>query len=211
MTRLIAAVVVAASLLGAAPNPALAQAAPAAATTEAADIARIEAYLNGLTTLKAKLTQIAEDGRAATAVLYISRPGRMRLEYDPPSPILMVAHRAFLIYFDKSLKQVSYIPISSTPAWLFLRETISLRGEVKVTEINHEAGTLRATVVKTDEPDAGAISLVFTESPFTLRQWTVRDSQGSRTRVTLNEVSTGIALDERLFEFDAPEPPPDDR
>jgi outer membrane lipoprotein-sorting protein len=181
------------------------------ADLQRADLQRIESYLNGLTTLSARLTQIAEDGRTATAMLYISRPGRMRLEYDPPSPVLMVATGTFLVYFDKSLKQVSYIPISSTPAWLFLRETVSLTGEVKVTEIAREAGTLRATVIKSDEPDAGAITLLFTEAPFQLRQWTVRDSQGSRTRITLSEVTTGMALDRRLFEFQEPEQPPDTR
>lgn len=207
MRRRIAVTMLALSFMALSFVPAMAQEAAGMAT----DLQRIESYLNGLTTLSAKLTQIAEDGRTATAMLHISRPGRMRLEYDPPSPVLMVATGTFLVYFDKSLKQVSYIPISSTPAWLFLRETIGLKGEVKVTEIVREAGTLRATVVKSDEPDAGAITLLFTEAPFQLRQWTVRDSQGSRTRITLNEVTTGMALDRRLFEFQEPERPPDTR
>lgn len=207
MNIMIGAAALTALLLASMPTAAQTVTDQAVATAQAVDVARIEAYLNGLTTLSAKLTQIAEDGRTATASLYISRPGRMRLEYDPPSPVLMVATGTFLVYIDKALKQTSYIPISATPAWLFLRETISLRQEVKVTELVHEAGTLRATVVKTDEPDAGAITLVFTEAPFELRQWTVRDAQGARTRITLTEVHTNVALDRRIFEFEEPERP----
>jgi len=184
-----------------------------AASTDraAADIARIERYLNELTTLSARLTQIAEDGRVATASLHIKRPGRMRLEYDPPSPVLMVATGTFLVYIDKDLKQISHIPISSTPAWLFLRDDITLKDDVTVTDLTREAGTLRATLIKSDEPDAGAITLVFTEAPFELRQWTVQDSQGSRTRVTLNEVRTGVSLDPELFEYEEPARPADER
>lgn len=208
MNTVFAATALAALLLASMPAAGLAPAsAQASASTHAADVARIEDYLNGLTTLSARLTQIAEDGRTATASLHISRPGRMRLEYDPPSPVLMVANGTFLVYIDKALKQISYIPISASPAWLFLRETISLKGEVKVTELVREAGTLRVTVIKTDEPDAGAITLVFTEAPFELRQWTVRDAQGARTRITLSDVRTGMPLDRRIFEFDEPERP----
>ena len=43
---------------------------------------------------------------------------------------------------------------------------------------------------------------LFSEKPFTLRQWQVLDAQGTLTTVTLNNARTGMALDDKLFEFD---------
>ncbi|MGH6920018.1 MAG: LolA family protein, partial [Geminicoccaceae bacterium] len=55
-------------------------------------LARVEAYLNGLDTLRSSFVQINPDGAEVTGELYYARPDKMRLEYDPPSRILIVAN-----------------------------------------------------------------------------------------------------------------------
>ena len=62
-------------------------------------------------------------------------------------------------------------------------------------------GTIRATVVEAEKPDLGSLTLVFTENPLTLRQWTVVDQQGRRTTVSLSDLQLGVALDPRLFQY----------
>lgn len=170
-----------------------------------ADVARVEEYLNSVTTLKARFLQIAGNGNQAEGTAYLSRPGRMRLQYDPPSPLLVVADGTFLIVHDQELGEPSYIPLGSTPAGVLVRENVRLIGQdVTVTRVVRLPGVLNVSLVETEEPEAGEITLVFSESPFALRQWRVVDAQGSTTTVSLYESQTGLKLDPKLFEFKNP-------
>lgn len=170
-----------------------------------ADVARAEDYLNGVTTLKARFLQISGNGNQAEGTAYLSRPGKMRLQYDPPSPMLVVADGTFLIVHDKELGEPSYIPLGSTPAGVLVRENVRLIGkDVTVTRVIRLPGVLNVSLVETDEPDAGELTLVFSESPFALRQWRVVDAQGTTTTVSLYESQTGLKLDPKLFEFKNP-------
>ena len=53
-----------------------------------ADLARIETYLDSLRTLKAHFFQVAPNGAISQGTAWLDRPGRMRFQYDPPSPLL---------------------------------------------------------------------------------------------------------------------------
>src|ERR1700758_3024256 len=90
-----------------------------------ADLERIEQYLNGIRTMAGRFTQFAQDGGTAAGSVYLQRAGKMRFDYDKPSPILLVADGTFVVYIDYSLKESSYLPISSTPAWFLLRDKVS--------------------------------------------------------------------------------------
>lgn len=170
-----------------------------------AELQKLAAYLNGIRTMTARFTQYSENGGLAEGQLYLERPGRMRFEYDPPSPILLVADGNFVIYFDKSLEQTSYLPIGSTPAWFLLRDNIRLGGDVSVTGYEHTPGAIRVTLVQTKEPDAGAVTLTFSDRPLELKQWSLVDAQGKRTTVALSDVKLGVPLDKKLFVFKEPE------
>jgi outer membrane lipoprotein-sorting protein len=167
-------------------------------------IARIEAYLNGIDTLRSSFVQINPDGAQVTGELYYERPDKMRLEYDPPSRILIVADEWQVIYHDRRLKQVSHLMTGSTPLGFLLEEEIELGGDVTVTAVDEAGGELRVTLVQTDEPNQGSITLVFAEQPLELRRWTVLDAQGLPTHVVLDGIETGVALDDELFVFRNP-------
>jgi outer membrane lipoprotein-sorting protein len=188
--------------------PPAAAAAPRPLTLSAeqqAELQKLAAYLNGIRTMTARFTQYSENGGLAEGQLYLERPGRMRFEYDPPSPILLVADGNFVIYFDKSLEQTSYLPIGSTPAWFLLRDNIRLGGDVSVIGYEHTPGAIRVTLVQTKEPDAGAVTLTFSDRPLELKQWSLVDAQGKRTTVALSDVKLGVPLDKKLFVFKEPE------
>jgi outer membrane lipoprotein-sorting protein len=187
-------------LLGSQPAPA---ALPSAAHAE--DLARVEDYLNGLTTLKADFVQINPDGGRVTGELYYQRPDKMRLDYNPPSQILIISDGWWLIYYDRKLKQVSHLSINSTPLGFLLTDQIRLSGDVTVTNVERSAGELHVTVVRTEEPDQGSIQLSFAENPLELRRWTIFDAQGQATHVMLETPQTGLPLDRELFHFRNPQ------
>jgi len=170
-----------------------------------ADIARVEEYLNGITTLQSRFLQVSPNGGYSEGDLYLSRPGRLKLEYAPPVPILIVVDGDFVTYYDKQLKQVQYIATELTPASILVRDKISLApSEFTVTEFERGPGTLRLTVVKASDPGMGSMSLVFSDRPIALRKWTVTDAQGQVTNVSLLGPRFGLTLDPKLFQFQLP-------
>jgi outer membrane lipoprotein-sorting protein len=179
-------------------------AAPAPAVLTPQDtllLQRSAAYLNGIRTMTARFRQTANNGGVSTGKLWVARPGRMRFEYDPPNPITLLADSTYVYYWDKELKQASKYELRSTPAWFLLRDPISFGADVIVTAVQHAGTTFGVTVNESAQPEAGSLTLVFTENPLTLRQWIVVDQQGKTTTVTLSDLQFGMALDPTLFQY----------
>jgi outer membrane lipoprotein-sorting protein len=182
----------------------VAPAAPVPAALSAQDtleLQRIAAYLNGIRTMTADFQQIANNGGVSGGRLWVARPGRMRFEYNPPAAITLLADATSVYYWDKQLNQTSKYDLRSTPAWFFLRDPINFGSDVIVTRFDHQGPAARVTVVETAQPDAGSLTLVFTENPIALRQWIVVDQQAKTTTVTLTNLQFGMALDPRLFQY----------
>ena len=205
--------------LTAAPGGALAQAAtPQAAAPsgnptrgmgplsadDRAIVKRAEEYLNGIQTMEARFTQVDSANKRATGKIYLSRPGRMRFEYDPPGPVLIVANGRHLIHYDRDLKTASYINQRDTPAWFLLSPKIEMQGDVTVTEVARREDRILITLIKTSEPNQGAVTLVFSENPMRLEQWAVSDAQGVVTYVTLRDATFGTPIANERFVFDEP-------
>ena len=66
----------------------------------------MEDYLNGIQTLKAEFTQVGPDGEPAEGVIYMRRPGLLRVEYKPPVPVIIVGDGFLIHYHDKELGQI---------------------------------------------------------------------------------------------------------
>ncbi len=54
-------------------------------------LAQANAYFNGITTLTGSFMQIGADGRRIGGKLTLAKPGRLRFDYDQPSPLEVVA------------------------------------------------------------------------------------------------------------------------
>jgi outer membrane lipoprotein-sorting protein len=177
---------------------------PAAAAPDPALLAPVEAYLNGLTTFRARFLQLAQNGASATGVAWIVRPGRMRFDYDPPEPTLLVASGGQVMMYDRELRQPSIAPASSTPLGVLLRPQIRLAGDITVTALERRGGFLHLSLHRTGAAAEGQLTLTFGEAPLQLRQWAVLDAQGRETRVTLYEIDTTTRPNLRMFDFNDP-------
>jgi outer membrane lipoprotein-sorting protein len=199
-------------LLLAARRPARAQATAAPAwqptAQDHADVARIEAYLDNLRTLKAHFLQVAPDGGITQGTAWLQRPGRMRFQYDPPAPFLLVAAYGLLVFRDTKLDQTSNVPLSQTPLGILLADKVTLSGDVTVIGLARQPGQLQVSLVRTASRSDGTLTLIFVDTPLALRQWTVLDAQRKETRVTLYNVELGGTFDQDLFNVANPQPHP---
>lgn len=168
------------------------------------DVNRVEGYLNGVKTLRARFLQVDSRGGTAEGSLFISRPGKLRVDYDQPNPNLLIANYSLLVHYDRQLGAPAYLPLNSTPAGLLVRDPLSLSGDITVTDVEHGPAVLRVTVIQTSDPRAGKVTFIFGERPFVLTSWQITDAQGAATRVTLYDVQSGVTLDPKLFEFRDP-------
>lgn len=184
-------------------GPARAQAARLSAR-DRSDVARVEAYLNALRTLHARFQQIAPDGSLSGGQAWIERPGRLRFQYDPPAPFLLVAGNGMLVFNDSRLQQTSNLPLDRSPMGLLLQNNLRLSGEVTITNVTRYPGQLQITLERTATPSDGTLTLVFADNPLALRSWTVMDAQRKETRVSLFDVQLGGAFDPSLFTFTDP-------
>lgn len=168
------------------------------------DLARIENYLNGLKNISADFLQIDEAGGIMHGVLAIARPGKMRVTYDPPSKDFIIADGNFVHMWDDSLKAQTNVEQGTSLAEFILRSPIKLSGDVTVTKFERFPAKLEVTLVQTNDPAAGSLTLVMEDKPLKLRQWKVLDPQGHLTGVTLQNMSTDVRFPANTFFFVPP-------
>lgn len=165
----------------------------------------VEAYLNSLTTIQADFVQIAPGGNLSTGKFFLKRPGKMRWQYDPPVPVLLVSNGSVFTYYDYELEQVNEIPLDSTLAGFIAQETIRFDPEIiTVKDISEENKVIRIRIVQTERPEDGDLTLELTSSPIQLRNLILKDSKGESTNVSLNGARYGVPLEETLFQFKNP-------
>lgn len=172
--------------------------------TERLWLDRAEDYLNEIDSLRARFLQIAPDGGVAEGTFYLRRPGRLRVEYEPPVPILIVGDGLFLHYQDKELGQINDWPIFDTPIGSLSQDEIRFNEDLIVTGLARRSGVLAITIVQRSDPGLGDLTLVFQEAPMTLRQWRVIDAQGQATTISLHALETNVEISAKLFVFDDP-------
>ena len=179
--------------------------APAAAAVageadDATVIAQANAYFNGMTTLTGSFIQIGPDGRRIGGKLTLAKPGRLRFDYDQPSPLEIVADGTSVAVMDRKLGTQDLYFISQTPLKFLLREKIDLARDLSVTDVANDPGGLRISLE--DRSTLGGtsrIQLFFDPEVKTLSQWRITDPQGYQTTVQLANLQKGRPVEGSLF------------
>jgi outer membrane lipoprotein-sorting protein len=164
-----------------------------------ADIARVEGYLNSVSTMQASFQQETANEAISFGRIYLRRPGRLRVEYEPPSEILLIADGTLLSYYDAELNHIEQVPLKLSPMWFLLRDDVELGGDVTVTTFKKADKVILIGMVQSDEPDAGSVVLEFGDQPLELRRWTITDPAGTQVQVSLFNTEFGTTLSPALF------------
>ena len=169
-------------------------------------LAEVSNYLNRLQTATGGFTQINGDGTISTGRIYIKRPGRIRFEYDPPDNSLVIAGGGSVAIFDpRSNTGPERYPLNQTPLSIILARNVDLTRASMVTGHTSDGPTTTITAQDPDRPEYGSIQMVYTANPVELRQWIVTDDAGQQTTVILNDLQSGGALGDILFNITAAE------
>ncbi|MCD6035060.1 MAG: lipoprotein chaperone [Rickettsiales bacterium] len=163
-------------------------------------LTRVSDYLNSLTTLVARFEQFAPDGTPSEGKFYLSRPGKFRWEYAPPMPILIVGNGDSITYLDYELEEITYLNVPDSLASFLTKKNINFfDAGVLVVAVSNEAGVIRVTLMQTEKPEEGGLTLILKENPVQLMQMEATDAMGQVTSVAFSELNYGSALDKKLF------------
>ncbi|MDH2313832.1 LolA family protein [Methylobacterium brachiatum] len=176
---------------------ALAASEPADAATV---LAQANAYFNGMNTLTGNFMQIGADGRRIGGKLTLAKPGRLRFDYDQPSPLEVVADGTSVAVRDRKLATQDLYFIAQTPLKFLLREKIDLARDLTVTDVTNDPGGVRISLE--DRATLGGtskIQLFFDAEMKTLSQWRITDPQGYITTVQLSNLQKPKSVDAGLF------------
>jgi outer membrane lipoprotein-sorting protein len=207
MIRHVLAALTMLALPAAAPSAVAAPPAPAAlSTSEAQDMAAVQAYLRNLTSLRARFHQIAPNNQVSSGTLSLEKPGKLRFEYEPPSPLLVVADGKVITLVDYDLKQVTRWPINDTPLRALVRSDLIFGEDIQVLGMRRNAETISVAVTDPKKREEGSMLLTFTREPLRLSQWEVVDERGTATVVALDDLRTNVKLDKSLWQFRDPRP-----
>ncbi len=166
--------------------------------TDAAVAGKLINWLESVDTLKGDFTQIAPSGAISTGKFYLRRPGFLRFEYDPPTPLLIVANGGMVYVRDNELETTDSYPAGKTPLKFLLAKKID-RSDAKVVSVDRGVDNVAVTFASDDEETEGELTIITSAPEFALRRWIVRDLQGGITVVTLDNVISGERLANSLF------------
>jgi outer membrane lipoprotein-sorting protein len=188
-----------------APRPSQRPSTPAAAepisTAEA--VRRANAFFDSAQVMTADFVQIAPDGKRSEGKLYVQRPGRMRFQFAPPDRLEIVADGRSVAVRDQKLGTQDLYLIGQTPLKFLLSDHIDIARDTQIQSVSPDANAVAITIVdKATFGGSATITLLFDPATFALKQWTVLDSQGLQTVVTLFNLDLVTAPDAALFKID---------
>lgn len=201
MTRLAALFTALAALVAAMLVPAAGRSDPHATLTDEqiAQVRQINAYFNGLDSVRGRFTQLGPDGDFSEGAFFLSRPGKMRFEYAPPNPILVIADGFWVGIEDRKLKSTQKYPLATTPLSLLLADKVDLFSQARIISVEDRGGDVAVRVAARSGTTPGELTLVFGGPDFSLKSWIVVDAQGLRTEVSLFDLVRGARLEPKLF------------
>ena len=163
------------------------------------DLDKVSAYLNAMHSLSGEFLQFDPNGGLDRGEFYIDKPGRMRFEYEPPAPILIVSDGSTVAVQNKRLNTLDRYPLWTTPLKLLLSDDVNLSHNSLITDVIEQTGMLVVQAKSEHTKSRANITLTFTWPELELRQWTVIDDQGLSTTVSLRDVRQNVKLEPSLF------------
>ena len=166
-------------------------------------LANINAYVNSFSLMEGQFIQFGPSGEQSEGVFFLSRPGKIRFHYRPPSRLEVIADGSSVAIKDGKTNTQDLYPLSKTPLRYLLGKRIDLTSKAIVSAIKEEQDLIALVILEKSAFVEGKLTLIFDRKTFALRRWVVTDAQGLNTSVDIFNVTTGKPQDPNLFRIAA--------
>lgn len=164
-------------------------------------IKKIEDYLNKLNNISSNFIQINSDGLKVKGKLFLSKPGKLRIEYEKKENPLIIADGKWLHYFDIELNEIQSVTIEKSPAWILLKKKVNLKKDFKIETLNKKNNKTFITLSNKDLENIKTIKLIFLNKPLTLKGWMIIDSNEIQTTVSLLKIKKINKFNSKTFQL----------
>lgn len=171
----------------------------------------VSAALTDAKTAKGQFIQTNIDGSISTGSFALNRPGRVRFEYDDPTPVLIVSDGTTVAIEDKDLETVDRVPIGSTPLGLILSPRLDVNDDVEILSVSQNADRIGVRVSDATGELEGTLTMVFDKTSYELLGWLAVDGNLQTTVVDLVNIETNVRVDPRLFRLNEDDDEDDER
>ena len=160
---------------------------------------KIENFFINLHTLEADFIQVSPSGVVSNGKLFLDLPGKLRLDYIKPNNLLITCKGFWIVVQDRNLKSTNNIPLSQTPFSILLDKKIDFDNEKFIFNFNQKLGVISVKIKIAENDQIGELVMEFSDNPFILKKWTIKDILGDETTVLIQNAKLGNSLPVRLF------------
>lgn len=159
-----------------------------------------EKYLNSISGMQGNFVQTAND-KTESGLFSMLRPGRVRLDYKN-APIQLISDGKDLYFYDKSLDQITTVPLTSTPAGILVRKKIDLQNaDINVSETFNNKNSFSLKMNLRDQEGLGYMIVNFDKKPIKLNSWSVVDATGNKTDVAFSNLKSKTDFGKNYFQL----------
>jgi len=164
---------------------------------------KINAYMSGMQILNGSFIQVGPDGKKSQGTFYIQKPGKVRFEYDPPSPMELIADGDSVVVRDRNLATQDVYPLSQTPLRFLLADRVNLLRDTNLLAVYADDVFITAVIEeKNGIVGNSKLMIMFSAKDMSLKQWTITDPQGYDTTVAVYNLDTTKRADPNAFRID---------
>ncbi|MEL6503249.1 MAG: outer-membrane lipoprotein carrier protein LolA [Pseudomonadota bacterium] len=161
-------------------------------------VAAISKHFSSVPTMMGEFIQFGPNGEQTGGKFYLHRPGRVRFDYNKPSPILVKAWDGSVGVHNRKLKTWDFYPLRKTPLRMLLAKEIDVNDK-SIQSVKREKDLTTVVLGNKSVFGNSTITLMFDPKTYELRQWTITDNQGKDTSVMIFNVKRNVKLSSRLF------------
>jgi len=170
------------------------------ASAEKFSLVELSNYFNTIDTFQADFHQFSDDGSVASGVILIKKPGRLRIDYERPEDLLILASGGQLAIFDpKGDPEPTSFPLNFTPFSIVLKSQINLVGSSNILSHDYNLGETSLSLYDPKYPERGNIKLIFSGETPILDRWLIQDESGNITMMSIERFEENVALGEMQF------------
>ena len=162
-------------------------------------INKVENYFKNLDTLEADFIQVGPSGKVSEGKFFLDLPGKVRFDYKKPNNILITCQGYWLTIQDRKLKQTNNIPVNKTPLNFLLKKNFKLNNENIKFNILKDLGLINLIIEDTKNNKGTKLIMQFSETPFNLKKWIIRDPLDNETSVLIQNLQIGNEISYLLF------------
>ena len=165
---------------------------------------RILNYLKSFSSLSSKFIQINNNGDILSGKIFVSRPGKLRIEYEQ-IPLLLISDSKRLASVNKDLKSINFHSANNNPLSILLFNKLDMK-EVKILNLVEKENIMLVKISNTNFEDKGFVEILFEKKPLRMKKWTVFKTDQTKTEVFFDNLFLNKSLPSRLFDIELEDP-----